>query len=73
MPDTVTAPSLVGLDAYTAVVTATNAGFNVELAGITQNHLSTTYTVTAQSLPSGAKVERGTVIRITVLKTDFED
>ena len=73
LPDTVTVPSLVGLDGYTAVLNATNAGLNIELAGISEEPTTSAYTTVEQSLPVGAVVKRGSVIRLTVIKTDFED
>ena len=69
----ISVPSLVGLDAYTASITAINSGFNIKIQGIVQSAPSAKYRVVSQSLPYGANVERGSVIKITVMKIDFED
>ena len=68
----VTIPSLVGLSIKEANVLLSNNGLNIRIkGGISTN--CTTVTVITQDLPSGAKVEKGTVITLTVLGTDFED
>ena len=69
----VTVPNLVGLDAYSATVLAINVGLNVRFCGVIENAPSSKYLVVNQSLPLGAFVDRGSVVLITVMKTDFED
>ena len=50
----------------------TNSGLNVKIIGGLSDNC-TTLTVTFQNLPVGAKVEKGSVITLTVFGTDFED
>ena len=65
-------PSVVGLTVKEANVLLMNAGLNIRIAGgISEG--CTTATVMSQSLPSEARVEKGAVITLTVLGTDFED
>ena len=70
--DTVTVPNLIGLGATEANVLATNTGLNISISGV-RDITTDCVCVTAQSLPPGAKVARGEVIRLTLLRTDFED
>ena len=67
-----TVPSLVGLSIKEANILLANLGLNVRISGGISNNC-TTLTVTSQSLPMGAKVEKGAVITLSVLGTDFED
>ncbi len=65
---TVTVPSLVGMEISEAVAKCASLGLNVRLGGSMDGG-----NVVAQSLPVGAVVERGCIIELTVLVTDFED
>ena len=65
-------PSVVGLSIKEANLLLASAGLNVRIPGGISASCSTV-TVTSQDLPYGAKVEKGTVITLTVLGTDFED
>ncbi len=66
-PPDVRVPSLVGKNLSEAVETAINAGLNISIKG------SCGGTVMSQSLPYDAIVERGTVITLYTLITDYED
>lgn len=66
--DKITVPSLVGKEISVAVAECTALGFNIKLRGSIDGGI-----VTAQSLPVGAQVERGCVIELTAMVTDFED
>ena len=68
----VTVPSVVGKSIKEANVLLCGLGLNIQIQGGLSNNCSTV-TVTSQSLPVGARVEKGTVIALTVLGTDFED
>ena len=65
-------PSVVGLSIKEANLLLTSAGLNVRIPGGISDNCNTV-TVTSQDLPYGAKVEKGSVITLTVLGTDFED
>ena len=65
--DDVKIPSLVGMELSDAVTLCMNLGLNVKIRG------SNTGSVVEQSLPLGANVERGTIIELTVMQTDFKD
>ncbi len=69
----VNVPALSGLDAYTASINAIGAGLNIKFEGIKEAAPSQSYIVIKQSIPLGARVARGSVITLTVIKTDFED
>ena len=71
--DYVTVPSFIGLSAYEANILATNSGLNIKILGVNDSKSNAKLTVTKQSLIYGDSVPIGTVIEITVLKTDFED
>ena len=65
--DFVTVPSLLGLEASEAAKLLINSGLNVCIGGsYDSGH------VVWQSLPTGARVKRGTAVKITVLISDFE-
>ncbi len=66
--DKITVPSLVGKEISVAVAECTALGLNIKLRGSIDGGI-----VTAQSLPVGAQVERGCVIELTAMVTDFED
>ncbi len=63
-----TVPSLVGKEISAAVAECTALGLNIRLRGSIDGGV-----VTAQSLPAGARVERGCVIELTAMVLDFED
>ena len=70
--DTAAVPSLVGLSASEANTRLGALGINVMIKGVrdtTRDYLR----VVSQSVPPGAYVERGEVVEIVVLRTDFED
>lgn len=71
--DYILVPALCGLSAAEAVRAATNSGLNIKLEGITDTSQSSSYTTVYQSLPSGARVKRGTVISLRIMRLDFED
>lgn len=64
----VTVPNLVGKEISAAVKECADLGLNIKLGGSMDGG-----TVVAQSLPVGAQVERGCVIELTAMVTDFED
>ena len=66
--DYVTVPGLIGKEISAAVKECTDLGLNIKLRGSIDGG-----TVVAQSLPVGARVERGCVIELTAMVTDFED
>ena len=66
--ETATVPSLVGKKIEEAIEEAVEAGLNIRINGCKNGG-----TVTAQSLPAFALVNRGEFICLTVLSTDFED
>lgn len=63
----ITVPTLVGLDASAATEIAINSGLNIRLCGSLY-----TGTVVRQSIPTGARVERGSVVELEILICDFE-
>ena len=65
-------PSVVGKSIKEANLLLSTIGLNICISGSLSN-TCTTVTVISQSLPVGAKVEKGSVITLTVLGTDFED
>ncbi|MBQ8689168.1 MAG: PASTA domain-containing protein [Clostridia bacterium] len=64
----VSVPSLVGMSVAEATKAAIDTGLNIELTGSGDGG-----TVIEQSLPSGAVVEKGSVIKLKTMVTDFED
>lgn len=68
----VTVPSVVGKTIKEANLILTNCGLNVRIVGGISDKC-TTLTVTSQNLPYGARVQKGSVVTLTVLGTDFED
>ncbi len=66
--DYVTVPSLIGKEISVAVKECADLGLNIKLRGSIDGG-----NVIAQSLPVGAQVERGCVIELTAMVTDFED
>ncbi len=64
----VSVPALVGMSLSDAVKSAVNAGLNIRLTGSMDSGA-----VVYQSLPLGAKVERGTIIELKTLVCDYED
>lgn len=71
--DTVSVPNLVGLTAGEASLKIQTSGLNIVFLGVTDKSYREKLTVVRQSIIPGESVPRGTVIEITVLKTDFED
>lgn len=65
-------PAVVGISIKEANLLLYNLGLNVRIIGGLSDKC-TTLTVTSQSLPVGAKVEKGSVVTLTVLGLDFED
>ena len=65
-------PSVVGMSIKDANLLLTQLGINIKISGGLSPGC-TTLTVTAQSLPYGARVKKGSVITLSVLGTDFED
>ena len=65
-------PSVVGKSIKEVNLLLSTIGLNICISGSLSN-TCTTLTVISQSLPVGAKVEKGSVITLTVLGTDFED
>ena len=65
--ETVSVPSLVGLDVSEAVRVSINSGLNVSICGPASGK------VISQSLPLGALVARGEVITLYAMVTEFED
>ena len=63
----ISVPNLTGISIDEAVKKAINSGLNIKIRGNNGG------TVISQSLPIGALVERGSVITLEVLVTDFED
>lgn len=61
-------PELVGKSIAEAVITAINSGLNINITGSVTGGV-----VISQSLPLGAEVKRGTVIKLETMVTDFED
>lgn len=64
----VTVPDFVGMNVEEAVKKAINSGLNITLSGSGNGG-----TVVYQSLPLGATVKRGEVIKLKTMITDFED
>ncbi len=64
----VTVPKLVGKSIDAALEEAVELGLNVSIRGPSEYG-----TVITQSLPLGATVDRGTVIKLEIMITDFED
>ncbi len=71
--DTVTVPNLSGLSAREANIAAQNLGLNVKFIGVTDREYRERLKVVSQTLIPGDSVPKGTLIELTVLKTDFED
>jgi stage V sporulation protein D (sporulation-specific penicillin-binding protein) len=69
---TVKVPDVEGLSAAAANQVLINAGLNIRVSG-TKNYTGSGVKVTAQSLPAGALVPRGTVVEITVLYLGGDD
>lgn len=65
-------PSVVGMSIKEANLLLASLGLNVRITGGLCSDC-TTVTVISQDLPYGAKVEKGSVITLSVLGTDFED
>ena len=70
--DTVTVPELYGKTLAEAIKLATASGLNVKLAGAASSPDSDDR-VSEQSLKSGEKVRRGSVITIRAIKEDYAD
>lgn len=64
----VTVPAFLGMEISSAVSKCISLGLNVKVRGSMDGG-----NVVAQSLPVGAVVERGSIIELTTLITDFED
>ena len=69
---TVRVPNVTGLSAAAANQVLINAGLNIRISG-TKNYTGSGVRVTAQSLPEGALVPRGSVVEITVLYQGGDD
>ena len=69
---TVRVPNVTELSAAAANQVLINAGLNVRING-TKNYTGSGVRVTAQSLPEGALVPKGTVVEITVLYLGGDD
>ena len=65
-------PSVVGMSIKEANILLSSLGLNIRITGGLSQRC-TTVTVTSQGLPAGARLERGSVVTLTVLGTDFED
>jgi len=70
--DYVTIPSFVGLTLYEANKTATSLGLNLQIEGPIDLK-SKVLTVVSQSLITGEKHKKGTVLKLKVLNTSYED
>ena len=68
----ITVPALSGLSVSDANIIAAQAGLNIRIEGGVPD-CCTALTVLSQSLPYGAKVPKGTVITLTVMRLNFED
>ena len=68
----VSVPSVVGLSIKEANFLLSSLGLNIRISGGLSPGC-TSVTVISQDLPYGAKVEKGAVITLSVLGTDFED
>ena len=69
----VSVPALVGTSAREASAQLLSLGLNVCFDGISLPQGAGTYVVTYQSHPYGARIQRGTTVTLTVIKTDHED
>ena len=69
----VSVPALVGTSAQDASAQLLSLGLNVCFDGISLPQGAGTYVVTYQSHPYGARIQRGTTVTLTVIKTDHED
>ncbi len=69
LPQTVTVPDFSGMKIKDAVKLAINTGLNIRFSGSYNPESS----VSAQSLPAGSAIKRGSVITLRTLSTDFED
>ncbi len=67
IPDGVTVPNLCGKDISDASTICISLGLNVTITGSNGGN------VVSQSLPPGAIVSKGEIIKLTVLITDYED
>ncbi len=66
-------PSLIGKTGEEAVKLLLDASLNVGFDGIRNHSFAKDATVTAQSLPPGYKVKKGTVVTLTLLYTDIAE
>ena len=71
--ETVTVPTLIGLNIAEAIRRAVSSGFNIRLLGGTGVAVDRNDIVTEQSLPPGETKKRGTVITLRAVTTEFED
>ena len=69
----ITVPDLCGLSLGEAIARAIGSGLNIRLAGIGETSPDGDDIITAQSLPPGKRVTRGTVITLRAITTEFED
>jgi beta-lactam-binding protein with PASTA domain len=69
----VTVPNLCNLSLAEANKILMQEGFQIALSGIENASLSEGATVTAQSIPPGTVVARGTEITLRIVFLDFED
>ena len=69
----VSVPSLVGLTTEQAIKEASRAGLNIYITGNELENMSKISIVYEQSLESGSRVKRGSVIKIRPIITEFED
>lgn len=65
-------PSVIGMSIKEANILLVSSGINIRVNGGISSGCST-MTVTSQSIPAGARIEKGSVIALGVLGTDFED
>lgn len=69
---TVKVPDVTGDTAAVANQKLINAGLNIRVSG-TKNYTGSSVKVTAQSLPAGSEVPRGSIVEITVLYLGGDD
>ena len=69
----VSVPHLVGMDAQSANEALVKVGLNVAFDGITNYYIGKESVVTYQSVESGLKVKKGTVVHLKFLYIDDED
>ena len=73
LEEEITVPNLLGDNASVANIKAINSGLNIKIEGAVNMDLGSGATVSAQSIPAGSTVKRGTVITITLIYLDTQD